>query len=373
MILSSHHVVNCWGNPKQELDKFVRYNLFSNDDIQEIEPKNIQKDLKKWFNDNNPKSPDRKTKPNESYSLQLAIKLSLNRWLDKQMTMADWGCGIGPELKTYTSTNNYGDRKRIEDAKEYRKLMSIYAVCDCMAVTKLKEIIETKKPLTPPDTIQYEELSEAEQVVDSKQNENVLNLRPMDNMEFELEVQVQDDLYQINDVEMQDQPLYQVSEGGHVPDELVLLNNNEDWENNSLPDIMKLHLPLNRTGVHGQNEPSYEMENIVNVEQELMINNDHQSKQLTRNQKKNQKKRINRYQFEVIRQLYRRFTTNHVKDILIAMNIYWVNINVVHHTLFIGLKDQRIQQQVDELLHDKMFNEDHYRRIYQRNHRRRRH
>jgi hypothetical protein len=165
-------VINCWGNPKQELGKFVGYNLFSNDDIQEIEPKNIQKDFKKWFNDNNSKSPDRKTKPNDSYSLQAAIKLSFNRWLDKRMTMANWGCGIDPELETYISANNYGGGKRIEDEEEYRKLMSIYAVYDCMAVTKLKEIIETKKPLTPPDTIQYEELSEEKQVVDSKQNED---------------------------------------------------------------------------------------------------------------------------------------------------------------------------------------------------------
>jgi hypothetical protein len=371
MILSSHHVVNCWGNPKQELGKFVRYNLFSNDDIQEIEPKNIQKDFKKWFNDNNPKSPDRKTKSNDSYSLQLAIKLSFNRWLDKRMTMSSWGCGIDPELKTYILTNNYGDRKRIEDAKEYRELMSIYAVYDCMAVTKLKGMIETKKPLTPPDTTQYEELSEPEQMVDSKQNEDVLDLCPTDDME--LEVQIQDDLLQTNDVEMRDPPLYQMSKGGHVPDELALLKNNEGWENNSLPDIMKLHLPFNRAGVHAQNEPSYEMGNTVNVEQELTINNDHQSKQLTRNQKKNRKKRINRYRFEVIRRLYREFTTTHVKNILIDMNIYWENINVVHHVLFLGLKDQRTQQRVDELLHDKMFDEDHYRRIYRRNHRRRRH
>jgi hypothetical protein len=232
-------------------------------------------------------------------------------------------------------------------------------------------MIETKKPLTPPDTIQYEELSEPEQMVDSKQNEDVLDLCPTDDME--LEVQIQDDLLQTNDVEMQDPPLYQMSKGGHVPDELALLNNNEDWENNSLPDIMKLHLPFNRAGVHAQNEPSYEMGNTVNVEQELTINNDHQSKQLTRNQKKNRKKRINRYRFEVIRRLYREFTTTHVKNILIDMNIHWENINVVHHVLFLGLKDQRIQQRVDELLHDKMFDEDHYRRIYRRNHRRRRH
>jgi hypothetical protein len=195
----------------------------------------------------------------------------------------------------------------------------------------------------------------------------------MNNMEFQLEVKVQDDFLQINDVEMQDQPLYQVSDGGHVPDELALTNNNEDWENDSFPDIMKLHLPLNRVQVHGQNEHSYEMENTVNVEQERTINNDHQSKRLTRNQKKNRKKRINRYRFEVIRQLYRQFTITHVKNILVDMNIHSVNINIVHHKLFIGLKDQQTQRRVDELLHSKMFDKKHYRRICQRNHYRHKH
>ena len=92
---------------------------------------------------------------------------------------------------------------------------------------------------------------------------------------------------------------------------------------------------------------------------------------LTRNQKKNRKKRMNRYRFEVIRHIYHRFTISHVKRILINMNIHYVNINMVRHTLFIGLRDQRMRERVDELLHDEMFTKEHFQRLERRSKQRR--
>ena len=143
-ILSSEHVIYCWGDTIEELKKFTRYNIFNNDDINQIEPKNTQSAFKNWFNMNHLESPYRKTKPTDTYSLQLAIKLSFNQWLNKRMTMANWGCGIDLMLETYISKNNYGDEieKIIRDEKQYRHLMTCYAIEDCIAVSKLQKMID---------------------------------------------------------------------------------------------------------------------------------------------------------------------------------------------------------------------------------------
>ncbi|CAF1492096.1 unnamed protein product [Didymodactylos carnosus] len=91
---------------------------------------------------------------------------------------------------------------------------------------------------------------------------------------------------------------------------------------------------------------------------------------LTKKQRKNRKRRARRYDFEVIRHLYKDFTITNVRRILIDMNIHWVNFNIVGHVLFIGLKDERTKQWVEEMLHPNMFTHDHYRRIQTKSRRR---
>jgi hypothetical protein len=92
---------------------------------------------------------------------------------------------------------------------------------------------------------------------------------------------------------------------------------------------------------------------------------------LTINQRKNRKKRAKRYQFEIIRHIYHGFTIMHIKRILINMNIYYVNINVVGHTLFIGIRDERTRERVNELVHDGMLNKEHFQRLERRSRRHR--
>jgi hypothetical protein len=45
---------------------------------------------------------------------------------------------------------------------------------------------------------------------------------------------------------------------------------------------------------------------------------------LTRNQRKNRKKRMNRYRFEVVRNIYHKFNITIIKTILINLNIHYV-------------------------------------------------
>lgn len=83
-----------------------------------------------------------------------------------------------------------------------------------------------------------------------------------------------------------------------------------------------------------------------------------------RNRKINQKHRANRYRYEVIRSVYESFNITKIKQILKSMNICYVNINMVRHRVFIGLKNQTIVDEVEKLLHDRMFTEQHYHRLY---------
>ncbi|CAM4974444.1 unnamed protein product [Rotaria socialis] len=119
-------------------------------------------------------------------------------------------------------------------------------------------------------------------------------------------------------------------------------------------------------GVHAQNEPSNEIGIISDddIEQNRPVNqHSHQRQPLTRNQRKNRKKREKRYQFEIIRSVYYKFTTRNIKKILIFMNIPYVNFNVVGKMLFLGVKNEHIRKQADEILHSGIFTEEHYYRI----------
>jgi hypothetical protein len=48
------------------------------------------------------------------------------------------------------------------------------------------------------------------------------------------------------------------------------------------------------------------------------------------------------------------------------MNIFYVNINLVRDTLFIGLKNQEIVNEVEQLLHKRIFTEQHFNRLYRK-------
>jgi hypothetical protein len=75
------------------------------------------------------------------------------------------------------------------------------------------------------------------------------------------------------------------------------------------------------------------------------------------NRKSNHRRRAKGYRYEVIRHLYPLFNITKVKQILKSMNIFYVNINIVKHTLFIGLKNQITVDEVEQLLHDQIFTE----------------
>jgi len=96
----------------------------------------------------------------------------------------------------------------------------------------------------------------------------------------------------------------------------------DDDDNISLPEIMKLHLPIQQQHylnepeerVHGQDEPSNDIEQYT-ATRPFQPKQRQQNQFLTRNQRKNRKKRANRYRFEIIRQIYHKFNITNIKKI----------------------------------------------------------
>jgi hypothetical protein len=295
--------------------------------------------------------------------------------------------------------------------KKFEKLMTVYAINDCLSVTKLAQKLVPVDPLTPPHTIDYEQIfddddddeilwNETEQLVylcplkndnDKKRvhvhDEPLNELNELDkvHVQNELEMISDDDEILLNDNE---QSIYlhpfnddNRIQGVHVRDEFsefnVLNNFDESNDLNKLNEINpfnirnELHeIASNKTTpVHTRNEFLDGLETISEDDQPEQ--KEKTKPTLTRNQRKNRKKRINRYRFSVIRNIYHKFNIDKIKTILINLNIHYVNINIVGQTLFIGLKNKTIQERVNQLLGDDMLNKEHYNRIEKRrNHRR---
>ena len=338
-ILSSNHVISCWGNPVQELQEFIRYSLFDDTHIHQIIPKNVQHDFTNWFNQLHPNLYRSK------WSLQSAVEHALQQWLDKRMTMANWGCGIDPSLETFTPTHAYGKEKEkiIRDEKEYRELMIDYSILDCTSVTELQALIPANKIGT---SNRPEDIVEEEKQISFEDMEIDIDLHPTDN--HEVEPTIQGNFPGPEDVEQQNQVLVQTPGGADNLEEL-LSSNEVGFVNESPSDRAGNHVP-------NADHPRTEEPDVIDPAP------------LTRCQKKRKKQRENRYKYPVFRNLYYRCNTTQVKNILVDLNIRWTNVDVKHHRLKLGLHDRQTQRRIDELLHQDMFTEKHYYRIHRRHH-----
>lgn len=334
-IFSPQHMINCWGNAKEELKKFVGLNIISNNDIGRIEQKNIQNLFKTYYNTLFSQSIHCRDEPNYQYSLQKAIKLTFNEWFDKRMTLANWSCGIDPSLRTFESTHKIQTEaaRRTNDEKEIRILMGKYAAYDCLAVTKLYIMI---KPF------------ERTLMQTEPQRSLISDYETADSMEYILVCDCSNDI-----------PVHE---------------SDEQFSSFNLPEQNEPNTYSPRP-VEEQDETTEKTDDIqTNNEQSTddVVNVDESNKhQLTPTQHKNQKRRAKRYQHEVIRTIYWEFTITDTKMILISMNIYWDNINIVGRTLFIGLLNEATRQRAERMIDDEIFTKEHYLRIQRR--RRQRH
>lgn len=341
-IFSKNNVINAWGNAAKELKEFYRFDLFDRDKIDSVIARNVQDEFKIEFRRRYPDSPYVKRKHNETYSLQTAIFATFREFLDKRMTLGDWGCGLDFRLDTYRSS---GEPSRYGDEQEIRRLMVAYAINDCLAVTKLVKSIRTWKPLTPPpSTVTDEEILAGDVRHMENNEEQVLELFPVDGDSLEYDVHGRDECQTTEPTE-DDQP--------------------GEWLESNMSSA---HIP---EGVHGRDELPNDERRPADSKRKFVRNEQQRAeKRRATNRRKNLKRRIKRYDYEVIRKIYRHFTISDVKTILINMNIHYVNFNVIGRTLFLGVKNEVIRQRINEQLHEEMFSEEHYRRFRRRQTRR---
>ncbi|CAF3126947.1 unnamed protein product [Rotaria sp. Silwood2] len=329
IIFTSNHYIYSWGPALKELSTFHSFNLF-NTNIN-IKDHDIQNEFS----------------GDEKAALQKVVKNVFHEYLNKTATLAEWACGIDLFLGTYLPEHVVGPERtyRIKEEKYYRSVLKDYALNDVFAVTKLCYKLDLIKPLPTAD---YEDISEEEENHLNLQDELSINLSP-----------TYDELI-----------VNAIAEPGNI-------NDNMDLE--LLPDFMILH--FNREQ-HRPNPQQYQDEQSsgqqipVHVSPELSQVRDSSNlgEQTTttttltakqkRNRKTNLRHRRNRYRYEVKRHVYHRFNVTKIKRILKSMNIFYININLVRNRLFMGLKTREIADEVEYLLNDHIFTQQHYRRLY---------
>jgi hypothetical protein len=411
IIFTSNNTIYSWGSPKKELEDFVKFNLFDNE-IQIIEI-DVQDEVDSI----------------DKCGLQNMIESTFKQYLDKTATLAEWSCGVDLYLDTYLPEHVVGDERtyRIRQEKKYRSILKEYAINDVFAVTKLIYHMKLIDLSTPPPTIEAEENDYEEQI--NMQQEPSIELKPP---KTKLKVHVRDELPKLKEHklnrnedsiyeekeetisieigltpsdknigifdfenisdddqdEMDNNELQQSVHGQDEPIELELYDNeplqnkkkrslydedielisDDEIDNQTLPEIMKIHRPfkqlcqhqpqqLNETKkVHVKDEPG-KVRNSYYLGPQLYLNGNP-----TRNQVTNRRHRANRYRHEIIRDVYRAFTPKHIKEILRAMNILVTNVNKNKRgdIVYIGIKNEEQADEAEKLLHGRMFTEDHY-------------
>ena len=397
IIFTSRNHIYSWGPVNRESDKFIVFSLFSSN-LQIIEHE-IQGAFNTWYGN------DDDHDPNNPYSLQFAMKAGFNQYLDKTATLAEWACGVDLVLNTYLP-GAVSDRERtyrINEEKKYRSILKNYAINDVLAVTKLSYLIQEINVITPPTTIECEEPANEEQI----DEQCGIELHPLDDEIYLVHVRnepiIHDQLDQVQQNPLLDmnglyepwmvhdnyEEIEEAQSNGidhyndqlnettnqrtvHILKEPMEVINNDDEDLQSLPDILRPcfdrqphhhHQQQHRsTMIHVRNEPKQVM-NLFHLGQKKSTTSD-ETPQKLKNRIANDRRRAKRYRYEIVRQIYPSFNITKVKRILKSMNIFYVNINIVRHTLYIGVKNQDVVNEVENQLNDRIFTERHYYRLY---------
>ncbi|CAF3013882.1 unnamed protein product, partial [Rotaria sp. Silwood2] len=282
IIFSMGNIIYSCGNLVDELKKFYQYNLFDENDINHVHDRNIQDEFKKYFNTTYPTSPDIKLKSNETYSLQFATFNMFNEWLTKRYTLGNFSCGLDLDLHTITVPRQIYIYARTmhELPSPTRSSTSTTTSNDIFKFNYFEE--------------EYDDISSSDEIC------------------YHVELNAPNDGLTLNDNDIPDKQEQNLLTGVHVQDEPYEMISDNDIDDISLPEIMKLHLPLRQ---HHLDEPQEQVHDTGKTLNEIEIISDddieqhtttrssepqqhkqHQS--LTRNQRKNRKKRARRYNFE---------------------------------------------------------------------------
>ncbi|CAF1465789.1 unnamed protein product [Adineta ricciae] len=100
------------------------------------------------------------------YSLQTAVIMKLNQFVDKSLTVSQWGCGLDWALETWRTKlfeRRFYDQQ-IE--KQTRRNMEDYAVYDCTSVTELYfHMYQEQTDESPKHSDHVSDISEDEEII----------------------------------------------------------------------------------------------------------------------------------------------------------------------------------------------------------------
>lgn len=151
VILKSPHLIFSWGDAISELTNFIPCGLFPSNTIQQMNTIDIQHHFKEWYNktfihdcDLLPFEDDNLSctcshrpvkNKNDKWSLQKAIAYTFKEFLDKSRTKNNWSRHL--DLKNIHQLSVM--TKKENNVREH---LILYAVNDCLAVTKLLMVLE---------------------------------------------------------------------------------------------------------------------------------------------------------------------------------------------------------------------------------------
>ena len=152
IIFRPTNVLFSWGDSVFELSDFVNFGLFSLETIHELTTIDVQHEFKQWYNHRFPHTcglpsfcgdtphctcQHRPVKNrNDPWSLQRAIAYTFQEFLDKSRTKSNWGRPMSRINIHQYSTVAKKEIKRIDEH------LILYAVNDCLAVTKLMMLLD---------------------------------------------------------------------------------------------------------------------------------------------------------------------------------------------------------------------------------------
>lgn len=209
ILLQPGKTIFTWGE-LDELKEFTRYDLFTHDQINLPKSINVQTRFRTYWSDNYPHQETELSidtsickclycfgiQHDGLISIQDAVAITLNNWIDKRLTRYPFDIGLDPQLQRLN-----------EKQLEFRQSMSTYAANDCDAVKQIiiytniinenQYLIEPQNsifhideisPLNSPTNI-FTVLLQEEQVQEQSSKDEI---RPL-SLELELEPVSEDD------------------------------------------------------------------------------------------------------------------------------------------------------------------------------------
>lgn len=125
-ILQSGKMIYAWGNATAELEKFLRYGLFTAEQLSQPKSINVEENFRHWYRKHFGSAPSH----GNTWALLAAIANLFHERLDKRETLNQWSRGL--------------DRLSRDACFNKVQRMISYAANDCLAVTKIANAIGEK-------------------------------------------------------------------------------------------------------------------------------------------------------------------------------------------------------------------------------------